>query len=65
MEDKKNKIYISTLIILVVRAKIAKISRAIGHTIVARIKNTGSSVIPTQKPSPNSFIKRANTGLCK
>jgi len=40
MEDKKNKIYISTLIILVVRAKITKISRAIGHTVVARIKNT-------------------------
>lgn len=35
-----------------------------GHTIVARIKKTGSSPIPDAKLSPNSFIKRANTRLC-
>ena len=39
-------------------------NNANGHTIVARIKKTGSSPIPDQIPSPNSFIKRANTRLC-
>ena len=38
-------------------------SKATGHTIVAKIKNTGSSPIPAQKPSPNSFIKSAYTRL--
>jgi len=29
------------------------ISKAKRHTIVAKIKNTGSSPVPAQKPSPN------------
>jgi hypothetical protein len=43
---------------------IALTSNPSGHTIVARIKKTGSSPIPGAKLYPNSFIKRANTRLC-
>jgi hypothetical protein len=39
-------------------------SNAIGHTIVARIKNTGSSPMRAPNSSPNSFINSANKRLC-
>ena len=38
-------------------------SKAKGHIIVAKIKNTGSSPRFAQKPSPKSFIKSAYTRL--